>query len=314
MTAGSSPDRAGADALLRLLKWLRAHDLPDELVLTCGHEPSFDVSRDRLGVRVDGCVCRCSIDVPLQLLALGVPRLAVTPCAQHRDQAAAMVHTWERLTPGAVRLVPVSEVGPRALHRRGTVLHAASIPLPRRDVIGLGLLDRSRPDVDTLDLTADGPGRTVDSLRILRRQGRAVEESVEEPGDGGPELPVVGASLAVQGCAACGVCVRACPVGALELDIADGTADLVHHADLCRGRLRCVELCPYGAVKTAGPLDAGRAAENPVTALARVDVVGCPRCGAVHPAVQGQLCRVCAFRERAPFGSVLPGGQPARQP
>jgi Fe-S-cluster-containing hydrogenase component 2 len=44
-------------------------------------------------------------------------------------------------------------------------------------------------------------------------------------------------------CTLCGVCEKACPIGAIEM-----FNDIVYVCDLCGGRPQCVEVCTEGAI------------------------------------------------------------------
>lgn len=44
-------------------------------------------------------------------------------------------------------------------------------------------------------------------------------------------------------CTLCGVCEKACPIGAIEI-----FKDIVYVCDLCGGRPQCVEVCTEGAI------------------------------------------------------------------
>jgi len=44
-------------------------------------------------------------------------------------------------------------------------------------------------------------------------------------------------------CTLCGVCVKACPIGAIEI-----FGDIVYVCDLCGGKPKCVDACTEGAI------------------------------------------------------------------
>jgi len=45
-------------------------------------------------------------------------------------------------------------------------------------------------------------------------------------------------------CSVCGVCEKACPIGAIEI-----FNDIVYVCDLCGGRPKCIEACTEGAIQ-----------------------------------------------------------------
>lgn len=365
--------------LRSLLRWLSDHDPPQAMVLSCNHAPAPRVRRSMVGVRINSCLATCSVDLVIQVLASGAGKILITDCDLDPQGVAERVETWSQLLPGLVRTVASCEIRPRWPHRAGISLDLGRVPLPRREILGLGAVDQMRTHVaEKLDLSDDCAGRTIQALRLLRSQGRLSSASVEDPahivaftkntthmrdtrtstdgqrrltnsttGDGmattadqgqtcqdqveqtvpstqefsrsqskmgvDPQFPTVGVTLTTEGCVACGVCVQACPTGALQMHIVGGISELFQDGDLCRGQRKCVELCPHDVLKATGTADAAQVAEAPVTTLAQVDVVVCPKCQAPHPASEGSLCKLCAFRQRSPFGSVLPPGVPLHQ-
>ena len=305
-----------ADPSLALLRWLLAVDLPECAVLACDHAELPPVPQDAVGVRVVGCLADVSLALPAQLLACGIGSLEVVACPEHPEAVARRVAVWQSTL---IEVAPASSTTSTiSLRRGGPVFDLASPMLPRRFVFGL-LRARDLP----FDLSLDEEARGLVALRLLASQGRvqwASSQAAEEPRspqDGaagatsatqsGPDDRVA-VSLRAQGCTACGVCVRACPHQALELTALDGTSVLRHLVDACRADQACVRLCPESALSTTGNLSLLHLAERRAVELARVPTRACPRCGANHPAVGGDLCAACRFRSANPFGSAVPPG------
>lgn len=320
-----------------LLRWLWAQDLPDRVVLLCRHLAGVRVPRRGVGVRLEGCVDEVGTGLPAQLLALGVPHLSVVSCDLHPEECTTLVRRLQELFPDQVDVLPATRASRWARH--GTVVDIAAVPLPRRLVLGMGLRDRA-----PLDLGGDSARRTLAALDILASSGRArlpgterrdAAPSQDRPRRSTPSVRVdpvavppltppvevasteasgvlIGMDLVARGCTACGVCVRACPTGALRLDVDGGTSTLTHLRSDCRADLHCVELCPVDALAPVAPADASSVLERPEEVLATVATSACTRCGTAHPASEGDLCPVCAFRASASFGSQLPPAVLAR--
>lgn len=303
-----------ADHTRQLLRWLAAHDTPDRVVLLCDDAPLPAVARGTVVVRLLGCLADTGVGLPAQLLASGVGAVEAGPCPSRPDEAAAHVAGWRRVLSERVR----PHAAPRRLRRgRPVVLVLGAVPLPRRVLLGLGMRDAS-----PLDLDLDDAARTLVALRLLGADTRlAAARPPTTDGDlpTGPE-PTSGpagpgsaaAALAVDGCVACGVCVRACPHDALVLEHEGGTSTLRHAREACRSELECLRLCPAGAFSTSGPVPLADVLTEPLVTLAEVATAACTRCGARHPSDGGSLCPTCRFREGNAFGSSLPPGLAAR--
>ncbi|WP_413450739.1 4Fe-4S dicluster domain-containing protein [Georgenia phoenicis] len=286
-----------ADAVRALLRWLAAHDCPERVLLACADAELPRVARGTVVVRLEGCVRDVGVGLPAQLLASGVGAVEVLPCPDAPDAAAAHVAAWSAVLPDGV----TPFVAPRRGRSRPEVLVLGRIPLPRRTLLGLGLRDTT-----PLDLELDDAARTLAALRLLEESGRARPReapAVEHP---------AATRLLVDGCTACGVCVRACPHDALVLEHADGTSTLTHLREQCRSEHECVRLCPVDAYSAAGPLPLAELLEEPVVTLARLTTAACERCGAKHPADEGALCPTCRYRGSNAFGSALPPALLAR--
>jgi ferredoxin len=267
------------------------------------------------------------------------------------DAAARRRSEWAGLFPGGVRphITPR-----RGRARPAPILRLGHIAIPRRALLGLGRRDRpaltldrdetartldalrllaaqSRvdlgrlkpPAVPTLAATgapAWGAGVPVVAANPTRHPGPGPGAStlaapaLGSPALSSPALASPALALAAEGCTACGVCVRACPHGALNLAAHDGADVLTHTPDLCRGEGACLALCPPGALTSAGPLSFGQLLDAAPTVIAEVATAACAGCGAGHPTGDGALCPACAFRTEHPFGAAPPPALARRRP
>lgn len=159
-----------------------------------------------------------------------------------------------------------------------------------------GLAEPSAAEPASEPVAPDG------SASAVPEDGEATASGEGLGGQEGPASPAL--ALVAEGCVACGVCVRACPHDALELEHGPGVSVLTQVPERCTGERACVELCPHDALAASGPLALFDVARRPAIELAAVQTAACRRCGARHPAAEGELCPPCAFRSRNAFGHV----------
>jgi ferredoxin len=114
-----------------------------------------------------------------------------------------------------------------------------------------------------------------------------------------------------EGCTMCGACAKACPTGAMALDIDNesNTFHLTHLAAACTGCGACLDLCDPDVLYSRGVpfFSALQAPEDELLAEGRF--VRCKRCKSrvVEGALNEMgLCDVCAFRRANPFGTRIP--------
>ena len=272
-----------SDPIRPLLYWILAHDTYRRVIIT----GSVDLPRP--GHRDLVLVADAQADAGLcaQILALGVPMVEV---AWRGDDGEHLLDQWARLTPGLVR-----EYVPHRGLRRGCTLELGRIPLPRRALLGLRA-------TSPIDLTDDSADRTLAALRLLVREGRI-------PAPDGSASPHPGHALRVDGCTACGVCVRNCPGGALSIVQAAGTSRLRHHARACRACGVCVDSCPQDGVRAGEPFTYEDAWLGRTDVLAEVATRTCHRCGRPFPAQtpppDGRpICPHCHWRTRTMTGDT----------
>ena len=110
-------------------------------------------------------------------------------------------------------------------------------------------------------------------------------------------------------CTACGVCARICPTGALKLITGDdSTYQLSFTSAACIACDACVQLCePAVLERTTATF--GEVLSSEVVELRSGLLRACTKCGAKFVAEPDrELCPVCEFRQKNPFGSRLPPG------
>lgn len=261
-----------------VLRWLETAANGPVLALCAG--TADGEARGRLALRVDDCLAEVA---PYRLidfaLAAGYPLLVgegCTPACRAR----------EVLAPVAALVGPtvLALEGP-AGGVAGPLIDVARPPVTRRELLTL-LVPAAAP----IHEATDDDGRLVESLRRAGLPGGSQQSRA--------------ARLAVEGCTACGVCVRTCPHDALTLTPFGPKALLQHAPDRCQGDGACVAACPAEAI-----VDLGRLTWDEALAGGRrlADVVTriCERCGS-RTTAEDALCELCSFRRQNPFGFAVP--------
>ena len=274
--------RSAADAqYASVLRHLEAQPEASAVAL-CPEAPAAG-SRQRPGVVLDACLA----DVPLYRLvdlwsrrrALGG---ALAGCA-HADVARARLTPWAELPGFDLEASP---------DEGACIIRVEAPPVRRRGLLGL----QSGPGVPGVPAhtASDEQGRLVESLRVAGIN---------------PPVAVVsrGVRLEVGDCTACGVCVRACPQGALVLNHEVGRSVLAQRPDSCRGDRTCIAVCPEQVVVATNAWPLAAAVAGTPHVLAVVATRECRRCRTPYPALSHpDLCPMCRIRTRRPLGSVLP--------
>jgi formate hydrogenlyase subunit 6/NADH:ubiquinone oxidoreductase subunit I len=116
-------------------------------------------------------------------------------------------------------------------------------------------------------------------------------------------------------CTACGVCARACPTAALQMETAESTFRLTFSPQICISCDICSHLCALNAITlTHNPTFDQVFAGEVDQVVQQGCLTLCSRCRAPFAARTGMdLCPVCEFRRQNPFGSMMPPGLMANQ-
>ncbi|GAB2884347.1 4Fe-4S dicluster domain-containing protein [Nocardioides pacificus] len=305
--------QTASDLLAPLLRWLWLHPEPVDLHLVCpGWERSLPVGRHAVVVRTETCARGLPVSGYLELVLAGAAAVTLHPAtcgctgsdAESLHDAAGVLRAAGRTATLSEDSDPVpapSSPRRRRLALRSPPLGVAELPMPRRALL-------TTAGVRSRVAAAARPASERDRLR------EALAE-LELPAWAAAELglasePPTSAVLTVEGCTACGVCVRGCPTGALSLSRLlgeDGASTRVLRQDVfaCTGCDRCVELCPEDAMTRTGLHGWDALLNGAVPQLARCATRRCGRCrGAFVPTGDGDLCPVCAYRRERPFGTT----------
>lgn len=284
-----------------LTVWAREVGRGESVEFVCGeHAEELRGSSRWRTIRTPGCVADLGLEYPMEMLALGVNRIAV-----RRDGCGAPERLDERLRLWAVlfEMVGAQLTDPPGGRRRRDAMRADNMPtIARRSLFGLGKPDPREDDTWEPDLLATGQQRLRAAMLEL---GAVATEAAAEAGTGW--------QLSAEGCVAGGQCVAACPHDALRLHTSDGAdggqrSRLVFDPSLCSGCGRCVDFCDAGAMRRTGLAGFDSLLSTEPLQLASVETRRCVRCRAVFVPddEEATLCRVCAERRANPFGSTLP--------
>lgn len=314
-----------------LHRWLAAEDTPTKVVVACFEHDNLTAWRTPVTVeaqvlyRLEGCVADTPPAALLEILAAGAAQVDVLLDGCRDPSAAQEVVDHATRIAAAVDhdrpILVVSGPVPRAPHpsERSSrswlkdhsarspelvrLLDARSMPVPRRILIGAA---RSLPAPDP------HPGVRLHAVVRELLGDDPVPAELDEIATGM-------AWLEAPGCGGAGVCVRACPVEALTLQMTDLTAgemspkppiqqfELTIEPARCIDCGLCVDLCPESAISRVGALSWTQAFESDKRTLRAGLVRRCSRCGSPSRSA-GTVCDVCAFRTANPFGSRLPSG------
>ena len=299
--------------------------LPDAsaIELACPRHPAPErgVNANATVICTSTCLASFGPAVYLRLLTNGVPEIiarldACTECAIGRVQLeiARTLAAVGQLFPAHVSGV-VEKPDPNAKTRQ--VYDVKTPPVSRRDFFRLMTSESVRTVARAFTSeTDDAP-----SGRTPPRERRRLLNTLKQlaPNDALQNLPAPGLDVvrlsANDKCTACGVCARACPTGAMRCAAsASNEYRLTCLVASCTDCGVCLDMCEPEALRRDGmPTIADLLAPEPQT-LKSGRLKHCTKCNASFADhIAGDLCPVCDFRQRNPFGSWQPRARGPRR-
>lgn len=310
-----------ADDAVRSLLTCVARLESTAMELVCAGHAAGDtgVSPKHTGIRVRGCLAGLGTGTYLALIALGMEQVVVRldacegcPWASLQTVVRSQVEgarQWLTRWDKSGTLVELTELE-APLER--PLWDADNPPLSRRDLFRLAAKQGGITMARAFSAESSGdqrqPGR--DRLRLIRAISHLPEPAahLEEPlaSSGFVTLSIS------ESCSACETCARACPTGALtfQTNVKKTHYELYFTARTCIGCDVCTHVCAPEAIEIdRSPAFAQVFGDSEPRLLREGELSRCPHCR-TYFASNGdeKLCPVCAYRQKHPFGSMLPPG------
>lgn len=291
------------------------------LELACKFHPSADVGPAEASsvLRLPSCLGSLSPSALVAMAALGIETISLRldrclgcPFGRARYGIEESVRETRRLlaalgAPGEIVLITSAAEDDNWVQH--PVRDAGGVVFSRRLVPGSATGEI--PQAAGQALAADDLATRVDMprerLRLLLALGRLPHTLDTLPASQGfIRLE------ATDACTACGLCARVCPTGALQmLENDDGDVfHLIFRAGACTDCGACLPYCEPDALQMAAALPSLRELLNaePVVLIAG-NLRTCRKCGAPYAGPEdSDLCPLCEFRRKNPFGSRMPAG------
>lgn len=288
--------------------------------IVCGLNPNVEVGNPAAAaIHVRGCLAGLGVSAYLALVSRGVERVIVRldacancPWSQLRSQVESQVQQAQGLLALWGRAEALTCVAAtRDDFRKRPFYHAASPPVSRRDLFRwreAGPKPAAAPD------TSAAPNPFHERLRFLKavkQMPHPLEEKKTTP------LTDLGFALAsvTDDCTACGVCARACPTGALQMETAESSYRLTFSPQICLACDICSHVCAPNAISFVHDPTFDQVFGGEVDQVVQQgSLTRCSKCHTLFAArTEAQLCPLCEFRRQNRFGAVMPPGLAANQ-
>jgi NAD-dependent dihydropyrimidine dehydrogenase PreA subunit len=291
---------------------------PKPCEVVCGLNPQVETGiPGATAVRVRGCLAGLGVAAYLGLVSQGIEKVVVRldacadcPWSQLQSQIEAQVQQAQSLLAlwGWAAAVHCFDEAADGWGKR-PFWNAASPPVSRRDLFRSQADEKKSEAADSSE-----PSQFHERLRFLR----AVKQLPAPTGNlATTSLAGLGFALVAvkDDCTACGVCVRACPTDALQMETAESSYQLIFSPQICLACDICSHVCAPNAISlTHDPTFDQVFAAEVDQVVQRGCLTSCSKCRAPFAArADTGLCPVCEFRCQNPFGSIIPPGLAAKQ-
>lgn len=292
-----------------------------ELVCENHPQPELGLEESTAAIRIKGCLAGTGSGGYLGLLALGLDKVTVRtdacpdcPLGDLQAQIETQIQSAQKLLApwkleNALQISGSSE--PHNLVER-TIWEASNPPLSRRDLFRMAT--RQGQVAAARMLAADRPSGGKHASRERQRTLVAISH-LPEPAAESSKLSLEGMGFGMlqvsETCTACGVCVRACPTGALQFaNEADQHYQLTFQPEICNACRACTAVCRAEAIELQDAPTFEHVFGNPGPVLLHSgELARCDHCNTLYAARPGShLCEICEFRLKNPFGAKMPPG------
>jgi ferredoxin len=290
--------------------------------IVCDGHPNGEIgpSGSEFGIRIRGCLAGLGVGTYISLIALDMEHIDVRldACKEcpwrdlhHRikitvAQSTALLSSWDKAN--SVRVVYGSD---GELFNERPLWDADNPPLSRRDLFRMASRQvqiaaaRSMTKAKVSD--ARRPSR--ERIRIMQALNRLPERCSR--GFTPPDSLGFTSLYISDDCTACGVCARACPTGALRFERRAGpTFHLAYIPQECIGCNICAQTClPQAISLNIRPTFNDVFSVKNTISLSEGNLTRCQKCNSLFVArTISNLCPLCEYRRKNPFGSKLPPG------
>lgn len=269
-----------------------------EIACPLHHNPDYGDPKVDAVITLTGCLATLGVSAYLSLAAQNVRRVRVRldacdqcPLASLVPQIETTIRQASSLLKALDRQQTVTVTEPVQRLKRRPVYSVKNPPVSRRgffQVIG----QRGRDILPSLDGDSERD-RLIAALRCLAPDNS--EYAV--PDDDFTTLSVTDT------CNACTTCARICPTGALAFARDENSFQIAFMPSACVNCGLCLKFCEPQAINRQGAPTIGAIISDEPVVLYSGQLTRCRKCNTLFAAKSGEdLCTVCAFRARNPFG------------
>jgi ferredoxin len=274
---------------------------------------------EAIGIRVQGCLAGLGTGTYLALVAMGLERIILrldacggcpwgslqTEIQTQVDQTGRLLKHWGK----SETLVCVSKLDEPVERPLWDVKNP---PLSRRDLFRLAAQQGQLAMARAMNVDQAGnrrrPGRDrlrlISAIQHLPKPKEFLDSSV-----GNSKFGILSVS---EECNACATCARACPTGALTFEHNNENTHywLNFTPQTCIGCEVCVHVCAPDAIEMDRSPTFTKVFGNPEPCvLSKGELKKCVHCKTLFAARSDrELCPVCEYRRKNPFGSMMPPG------